>query len=191
MCIPPSLSLHATMIDLDNVQETYHEVLGPLSVRLTSKHLIQGGFIQMQLAVPSVARKCRIDGIKLVLQQTAVLQSPTKPEERAEETMDFLLWSIAGEGSSPLTLDAESELSIVRQTRIGSGMDGVGGTIYAPNPLRSSTSPHSATGIRMSHCFVLVMHFVPLYVKDAETVEIRVRVPITLHSCQASFDNLQ
>jgi hypothetical protein len=170
--LPPGFSLES---------ETYNDTLGPVGANLSSKYLLVAGYLKLGLVLPLIAQHVQIENVQVMLYQTMLLQSLKNKERQETKRMTIPLWSMR-RGNQPLgTYKEGQEFSMVQQFRLKDD-----------DIIRSTTSEHSNTGIRVSHKLAVVIHYKPMVNNPKnETKELKISTEANFTSCCCVVEYLQ
>lgn len=165
---------------LNNVSQNHN--LGPVVLKIHSKHLLTSGFVRMNLQLPKLAKAIRLDEIRLNVEQQTETQCLDEQDKRGTRFTEIIpLWTSRTSDLKGKTKSPGDCFSIDQHVRM-----------LGEDRIRPSTPEASHTGIRVNHRISCTIVYLPLENNPRmEKKEYRVASGALVSSCHSLLDALQ
>lgn len=155
--------------------------LGIVALTLSAQSLLVCGRLHLEVDIPAVQCEVQIEDVRIDLLQAWELQSLRDSELKEDiPPVAYTLWSLKDKEKVPIPISKDGGFYLDRH-------------FVQPenNAIRSSSSPHSETGLKASH--QLSVHIIYSCTSDSKSAkkEVKIRSRATLAMCACVIDALQ
>jgi hypothetical protein len=174
------------------------EYLGVVAVEMSSQCLLVTGYLRISVNIPEVKVDCRLDDVRLLLEQSWHLQS-LREQNRTQDVppLRIPLWSIHDSTSSEARGTSAASISAVpRAVKAGSGFFFEKRIIFPEDDrIRATTSPNSSTGLKACHQLSLQISYTPTsssgFQDSRKPRVVRIAAPATMSMCACAVEALE